>query len=73
MQAGDILAKERLMPPLHEGDLLAMATCGAYAMCRASRFNARPLPAEVMVKDGPHNSSEKRETLQNLLTHQVLD
>lgn len=73
MQAGDVLAKDRLLPPLREGDLLVMENCGAYAMCRASRFNARPLPAEVMVKDGQARLVRQRETLQDLLTNQVLE
>ncbi len=73
MQAGDILAKERLLPALHDGDLLVMTNCGAYAMCRASRFNARPLPAEVMVKDGHARLVRKRETWKDLLTNQILD
>ncbi len=73
MQAGDVLAKDRMMPPLHEGDLLVMANCGAYAMCRASRFNGRPLPAEVVVKDGQAQIVRQRETLRDLLANQVLD
>jgi len=73
MQAGDILAKDRLMPPLHEGDLLVMANCGAYAMCRAPRFNGRPLPAEVMVADGQSRVARRRETVDDLLANQVVD
>lgn len=73
MQAGDILARDRPLPVLHEGDLLVMENCGAYAMCRASRFNARPLPAEVMVRDGQARLVRRRETLQSLLANQVLD
>lgn len=73
MQSGDVLAKDRPMPLLHEGDLLVMENCGAYAMCRASRFNARPLPAEVMVKDGQARLARRRETVQDLLANQVQD
>lgn len=73
MQAGDVLAKDRLLPPLREGDLLVMANCGAYAMCRAPRFNGRPLPAEVMVKDGHSRLVRQRETVDDLLAHQVID
>jgi len=68
MQTGDILARDRVLPPLQEGDLLVFRTCGAYSMCRASRFNGRPLPAEVMVKDGRSRLIRERETLDDLLS-----
>ena len=72
MQAGDVLAKARPMPLLCEGDLLAIANCGAYAMCRASRFNGRPLPAEVMVRAGRPRLVRRRETPEDLLAKQIL-
>jgi len=72
MQTGDILARDRPLPPLEEGDLLVFRTCGAYSMCRASRFNNRPLPAEVMVKDGAARLIRERETVDDLLHGQAL-
>jgi diaminopimelate decarboxylase len=73
MQSGDVLAKNRMLPPLREGDILVMQNCGTYAMCRATRFNGRPLPAEVMVKEGKSRLIRERESLDDLLAHQVLD
>jgi diaminopimelate decarboxylase len=73
MQAGDVLAKDRLLPSLHEGDVLVIQKCGSYAMCRASRFNGRPLPAEVIVKDGQARLARRRESLDDLLINQILD
>jgi diaminopimelate decarboxylase len=67
MQAGDVLAKDRLMPELREGDLLVFKTVGAYTSCRGSRFNERPLPAEVLVNDGHASPSRRREGLEDLV------
>jgi len=38
------------MPELHEGDLLAILSAGAYGFVMASNYNSRPLPAEVLVR-----------------------
>ncbi len=38
------------MPELHEGDLLAIMSAGAYGFVMASNYNSRPLPAEALVR-----------------------
>ena len=38
------------MPPLAEGDLVAFGVAGAYGAVMSSTYNARPLPAEIMVR-----------------------
>lgn len=48
-ESTDVLARDRLLPPLQVGDKIAMMTTGAYGMVMASTYNARPLPAEVAV------------------------
>ncbi len=45
-----IFAKERPMPPLVAGDLLAILSAGAYSAAMASSYNTRALPAEVLVE-----------------------
>lgn len=72
MQAGDILARERPLPTLREGDLLVIQNCGSYAACRAPTFNERPRPAEVMVMEGEAIVTRRRETVEDLLSHQAL-
>ena len=48
-ESGDFLGKNRKLPPLKAGDLLAVMSAGAYGYVMSSNYNARPRPAEVMV------------------------
>lgn len=48
-ETGDTFAKNRQLPPVQAGDLLAVRTAGAYGAVQASTYNTRPLVAEVMV------------------------
>lgn len=49
-ETGDTFARQRSLPPLQEGDLIAFATAGAYGASMASTYNSRPLVPEVLVK-----------------------
>jgi diaminopimelate decarboxylase len=49
-ETGDYLALGRRLPPLKEGDLVAVMTAGAYGAVQGSTYNTHPLAAEVMVK-----------------------
>ncbi|WP_062204155.1 diaminopimelate decarboxylase [Aureimonas sp. AU12] len=49
-ESGDFLAKERSMPAVVAGDLLAVASAGAYGAVQAGTYNTRALVPEVMVK-----------------------
>lgn len=48
-ESGDFFAQDREIPPVKEGDTLALLSAGAYGFSMASNYNSRPLPAEVMV------------------------
>ncbi|MEO6147639.1 MAG: diaminopimelate decarboxylase [Sulfuriferula sp.] len=48
-ESGDFLGHERLLG-LHQGDLLAILSAGAYGMSMSSNYNSRVRAAEVMVK-----------------------
>ena len=48
-ESGDTFAKQRMMPPLVEGDLVAFRSAGAYGAVMASEYNTRPLVPEVLV------------------------
>jgi diaminopimelate decarboxylase len=48
-ESGDFFAKDRPLPPLREGDYLALMSAGAYGSVMASNYNSRPLAAEVLV------------------------
>lgn len=49
-ETGDTFARQRSLPPLAEGDLIAFATAGAYGATMSSTYNSRPLVPEVLVK-----------------------
>jgi diaminopimelate decarboxylase len=51
-ETGDFLAKDRPLPSLGEGDLLAILTAGAYGAVQASTYNSRLLVPEVLVSGG---------------------
>ncbi|MEE1563150.1 MAG: diaminopimelate decarboxylase, partial [Alphaproteobacteria bacterium] len=49
-ETGDSFAEAKLLPPMAEGDLLAVCSAGAYGAVMASTYNSRPLVPEVMVR-----------------------
>ena len=49
-ESGDYLARERQLPPLAEGDLLAVMTAGAYGAVQSGTYNTRALVPEVLVR-----------------------
>lgn len=51
-ETGDRFAEQRLLPEIREYDLLAIGNAGAYCYSMGSVYNLRPMPAEVVVKDG---------------------
>lgn len=65
-ESTDVLGKERALPPLHAGDLLAIKTAGAYGMSMASTYNSRQRPAEVLVEGTKWRVIRKREALEDL-------
>lgn len=48
-ESGDFFAQEREVPPLEEGDTIALMSAGAYGFAMASNYNSRPLPVEILV------------------------
>lgn len=69
-ESGDILAKDRMLPEVQEGDLLAILNVGAYGYSMSSQYNSRPKAAEVLVKDGKFALVRERETLEDLAAGQ---
>jgi diaminopimelate decarboxylase len=66
-ESGDFLAKNREMPALRAGDLIAVMSAGAYCFSMASTYNSRPLAAEVMVKGDRHALVRKRGSYEDLV------
>jgi diaminopimelate decarboxylase len=66
-ESGDFLAKNREMPALRAGDLIAVMSAGAYGFSMASTYNSRPLAAEVMVKGDRQALVRKRGSYEDLV------
>ncbi|MCK9151032.1 diaminopimelate decarboxylase [Methanobacterium alcaliphilum] len=71
-ESGDLFARDRPMPELEEGDLIAIMNAGAYAFSMASQYNSRPRPAEVLVNNGESDLIRERESFADVLNKQVL-
>jgi diaminopimelate decarboxylase len=69
-ESGDLLAKNRSLPEIQEGDLLAVLNAGAYGFSMSSQYNSRPRAAEVMIKAGKPVVVREREQLKDLVTNQ---
>jgi diaminopimelate decarboxylase len=66
-ESGDTFAKARPLPPIAPGDLLAIDHAGAYGAVMASRYNARPPAAEVMVHGDAFALVRKRPSLEEII------
>ena len=71
-ESGDFLAKDRPLPPLHRGDLLAVFSTGAYAAVMASQYNSRPRAAEVLVNGADARLIRRRETYEDLIATELI-
>ena len=70
-ESGDFFALDRGMAELHEGDLLAIMSAGAYGFVMASNYNSRPLPAEVLVRGDKFALIRKRQTWEDLVRGEI--
>jgi diaminopimelate decarboxylase len=70
-ESGDFLARQRLLPPLERGDLLAVLKAGAYGFAMSSQYNSRPRAAEVLVDGGKTRLARRRETYGDLTRGEI--
>jgi diaminopimelate decarboxylase len=66
-ESTDRFAKDRLMPPLKEGDLVAFMTAGAYGATLSSQYNSRPLVAEALVRGDACVVVRRRPTFEEMI------
>ena len=66
-ESGDFLATGRMLAPCRQGDILAVATAGAYGFVQASNYNSRPRAAEVLVEGDQFRIVRRRETHTDLV------
>jgi diaminopimelate decarboxylase len=72
-ESSDFLARDRKLPPLERGDLLAIRGAGAYAAAMGSTYNTRPLAAEVMVEGDQATVVRRRQPIESLWELEPLD
>ena len=70
-ETGDFFARDRDLPPVGEGDLLAILDTGAYGMVLASNYNSRLRPAEVLVDGKSVRLIHRRETTADILRGEI--
>lgn len=67
-ESGDIIARNRSLPPVREGDILGIMDAGAYGYSMSSNYNNRLRPAEVLIKEtGEAAVIRRRETIEDLM------
>lgn len=71
-ESGDILIKNITLPELEEGDVLCVYNTGAYNYSMASNYNRVQKPAMVLVNNSQSDIIIKRETLEDLISHDVI-
>ncbi len=70
---GDLLAKQREINGVVEGDLIIIQTVGAYCTSRSSNFNSRLRPVEILRSKNNRFSVIRKETLKYLLQGQIYE
>ncbi len=65
-ESGDYFAKDRPLPKVGEGDLLALMSAGAYGSVQSSNYNARPLAAEILVNGKKYAVARERQPVKEI-------
>jgi len=69
-ESTDIFARDRLLPPMQAGDLVAFMGAGAYGAVLASEYNSRPLVPEVLVNGEAYAIVRRRPSYEDLLARE---
>jgi diaminopimelate decarboxylase len=70
-ESGDYLARDRYLPVLKRGDLLATFSAGAYGIAMSSNYNGRLRAAEVLVDGHSHRLIRRRDTYEDLVRQEL--
>jgi diaminopimelate decarboxylase len=70
-ETGDFFARDRTIPIMEEGELLAILDAGAYGMVLASNYNTRPRPPEVLVSGKSAKLIRRREKVSDLFRQEL--
>tara|TARA_R110002110_G_scaffold117021_31_gene289266 strand:- start:3326 stop:4591 length:1266 start_codon:yes stop_codon:yes gene_type:complete len=71
-ESGDTFAKQRMMPPLAAGDLVAFRSAGAYGAVMSSEYNSRPLVPEVLVHGDQFAVIRQRPTFDEMINRDTI-
>ena len=71
-ESTDIFAKDRQIQELGEGEYVAFMSAGAYGHVMASRYNTRPIAAEVLVKGSAFEQVTARETFEQMIANEKI-
>ena len=71
-ESGDILIKNIKLPEIEEGDILCVYNTGAYNYSMASNYNRVQKPAMVLVNNSQSDIIIKRESLEDLIAHDII-
>ena len=72
-ESADFFGRERELPPLVEGDLVAVFTAGAYGFVLASNYNSRPRACELLIDGSRIHVARTRETYEDLIRGESLE
>ena len=71
-ETGDAFAENRLLPPVSQGDLIAIRGAGAYGAVMSSTYNSRPLIPEVLVSGSSFSIVRHRFEIDDLLRNESI-
>ncbi|MGB7241381.1 MAG: diaminopimelate decarboxylase [Sulfitobacter sp.] len=71
-ESGDTFARERMMPPVVTGDLVAFRSAGAYGAVMSSEYNTRPLIPEVLVHGDQFAVIRRRPTFDEMINRDTI-
>ena len=66
-ESGDFLARDRKLPEVKDGELLAVLDAGAYGTVLGSNYNTRPRPAEILIDGSKVRLIRRRETFTEMV------
>ena len=70
-ESGDFLAKDRQLPEVRQGELLAVYSAGAYGFTMSSNYNSRPRAAEILVDGEQVIVARRRESFESLVAQEL--
>ena len=71
-ETGDFMARDRQLPEIRQGELLAIMSSGAYGFSMSSNYNSRPRAAEALVDGDQVHIIRRREDYDDLIRGEVL-